>query len=170
MPPCMHTSVAPRGPRLSRAVGNFLQREIVRTPAQVLAHLAFGEGTELAFERTDVSIIDVACDDVRHRVAAGFPTQRIRGRTNRGVIVIARFEKAHDFVFGERVAGACSIQYRRQISACNRRCCKAQSVSRQRRGCARRPVVAARPTFGIDPTQQGGAQTGGQPTFWLEAA
>jgi hypothetical protein len=89
-------------PGLSRAPGNLVQRQIVRAAAQVLAHLAFGEGAELAFERADIGVIDVARDDVRNDVAAGLPSQRIGRRTYRGKLVAARLEQAHDVAVRER--------------------------------------------------------------------
>src|SRR3954462_3772417 len=67
-------------PGLTRARRNLVQRQIVRAPAEVLAHLAFGEGAELTFERADVRVIDVARADIGNDAAAGPLSQRTRRR------------------------------------------------------------------------------------------
>src|SRR6185369_9438229 len=74
-------------PGLPRPGGNLVQRQIVRAPAQVLAHLAFGEGAELTFERADIGVIDVARDDIGNDIAARVASQRVGRRTSGSKLV-----------------------------------------------------------------------------------
>ena len=68
----MQTSVAPRSHASRARRSDFVKRQIVRPPAQILAHLAFGKGAELTFERADIGVIDVARHDVGDDVAVTF--------------------------------------------------------------------------------------------------
>jgi hypothetical protein len=51
-------------PGLNDATLDFLERKIVRRPAQIFAELALGEGAEFATIITDIGVVDVARDDV----------------------------------------------------------------------------------------------------------
>src|SRR4029077_2615904 len=71
MDPALHADFGCTAlPRFTCARRDFLERQIVWPSAQVLAHLAFRESAELAFERADIGVIYVARYDVRDDVAA----------------------------------------------------------------------------------------------------
>src|SRR5215212_8766428 len=74
-------------PGLLAAPYDLIEVEIVRPAAQILAELAFREGTELAAEITDIRVVDVAGDDVGYRVARYLAAQPVGGGTYRMEIV-----------------------------------------------------------------------------------
>lgn len=57
---------------------HFIEFEIVRFTAQILACLAFGERAKLAAKITNVRVVDVARDDVTHGGRINFRAQAVR--------------------------------------------------------------------------------------------
>src|SRR4051794_24289934 len=93
-------------PGLLAAPDDLVHVEVVRLPAQILAELALREGAELAAEIADIRVVDVAGDDVGHRVAVHLTAQPIGGGADNVELVPARLEQADDIRFGQRLAGA----------------------------------------------------------------
>ena len=89
MPPCRHTSVAPRCPGLGRAAGDLVQVEVVGLVAVAEIVPALGEGAELAAVGADVGVVDVAVDDVGDGVADALRAQPV-GRPADGREIRAR--------------------------------------------------------------------------------
>ena len=65
-------------PGLVAATDDLLERHHVRGPPQVLGQLALRERAEPAAEVADVRVVDVARDDVAHRVAAHLAPELVR--------------------------------------------------------------------------------------------
>src|SRR5580765_6815444 len=88
-------------PGLLAAAHDLLVRHEVRRAAQVRRQLPLREGTEPAAEVADVRVLDVARDDVRHRVAADLAPELIGGRKDTVALVSSRAKEAHDFLLAE---------------------------------------------------------------------
>ena len=61
----------------------FLVVQIIRPAAKSFVALALGEGAEAASVEADIGVIDVAVDDIAHRVAAGFGAPPVGGLAHR---------------------------------------------------------------------------------------
>ena len=149
-------------PRLAHPPRDLVHGEIVGLAAQVLAHLAFREGAELALERTDVGVVDVAGDDIAHGVAVHLAAQIVRCAADRGEIVAARAEQLHDLAFAERDTALHFRQRRRDARGRHdlRRLVEQSGLTRrQSRHAARTPVVDARRAFAVDQIVHRLAQT-----------
>lgn len=110
MPPCMHTSDAPRSHASVTRPRDLRHLEIIGPSAQVLAHLALGECAErLAFERADVGVVDVARDDVAHNVAIHLAAQIVGRTADRGKVIAARPEQGDDFALVQALAARCAL-------------------------------------------------------------
>src|ERR1700746_3522388 len=107
-------------PRLAHAPLDLAERDIVRPTAQRLAHLAFGEGAEATFEITDVSVIDIASDDVGNDVTIGDLPQLVGRRAHGRELVAAATKQPHDVGFPERVADLCPRQNARDFAGYRR--------------------------------------------------
>src|SRR6185436_11729309 len=77
-------------PRLADAPGDLAHFEVVGPAAQILAHLALGEGAELALERADVGVVDVAGHDIADDVAVDVAPQLVGSAANGSKILAAR--------------------------------------------------------------------------------
>ena len=99
-------------PRLERPSLDFFELEVIGPPAQIFAELALGKGAELATEITDIGVVDVAGDDVAHRVAAMRGAQRVGRRAHDMKGIAAACEQRDDFIFVQRSAGDGPLQDR----------------------------------------------------------
>ncbi len=106
MPPCRHTSVAPRSRRLHGALGDVVEGEQVRRPPQVERQRPLAEAAERAPERAHVGVVDVAVDDVGDRVADGLAAQVVGHLGHRGDLGTARPEQGDDLRLADLLAGA----------------------------------------------------------------
>ena len=91
-------------PRLADASGDLSHLEIIRPAAQILAHLALGEGAELALERADVGVVDVAGHDIADDVTVDVAPQLVGGAANGGEIIAARTKQLDDLALAQRFA------------------------------------------------------------------
>ena len=64
-------------PGLDTPPGDSFSTDIVGTAAQVFTQLALGERTELAFEVTDIGVVDIAIDHIANGIAAALSPQLI---------------------------------------------------------------------------------------------
>ena len=76
-------------------------REIVRLTSQVLTHLAFGKGAELALEVTHIGVINIPVNAVGHFIAGKFLTEPICGLTDCNEIITSSLEQAYNIRFTE---------------------------------------------------------------------
>ena len=94
------------------APGHVLEFERVGGSAQIPGASTFGERAEAAVVQTDVGVVDVAIDDVGHRIADRLVTQLI-GRGNQRVQIAALgTEESNDIGFVERVPCRCRVDQR----------------------------------------------------------
>src|SRR4051794_27727656 len=145
-------------PGLLAATHDLLVRHEVRRAAQVCRQLPLRERTEAAAEVTDVRVLDVARDDVRHFVAADLAPELIGGRKDTVALVTPRAEQAHDVLLAE----LCTSVYRQRVPW----------DERDSRVLARRPAVLAREPEGIRCAQNRGHYVrvdplGGDP-LWID--
>ena len=64
-------------PRLAAASEDFVEGQIIGSPAQVFTQLAFGKSAELAFEVADIGVIDIAINHVADTVTIAFKPQLV---------------------------------------------------------------------------------------------
>ena len=88
-------------PRLDDAADDLVVRDEVRRPAEVGGELPLREGAEAAAEIADVRVLDVARDDVAHRVAAHLAAEPVGGGEDALPLLAARLEQARDRVLVE---------------------------------------------------------------------
>ena len=148
MPPCRHTSVAPRSHASIRAAHDFVECEVVRRAAQRLVRLALGEGAELAAIVADVGVVDVAVDDVTNHVAADRLAQFVGGGERRAGSRRRARANSRTISGSSRRPPPIALAMMASISGSTVRQQGAPASAKSRQ--ARRPVVVARPAFGID--------------------
>src|SRR6185436_16333746 len=82
-------------PGLLAAAHDLLMRHEVRRAAQVRRQLSLREGTEPAAEVTDVRVLDVARDDVRHLVTADLAPKLVGGSKDPVALAPPSTKQAH---------------------------------------------------------------------------
>src|SRR6476660_9822213 len=92
-------------PRLFAATDDLLVGHEVRRAAQVGGQLSLRERAKAAAEVTDVRVLDVARDDVGHRVAADFAPQRVGRCEDTVALATACTEEPDELVLAELVTG-----------------------------------------------------------------
>src|SRR5690606_37510109 len=93
-------------PGFDAARRDILRADIVGPATQVFALLTLGKRTELAFEIADVGVIDIAIDDIAHRVAVDRLAQLVGLRHHVREVQPARVEQACDIRFRQLAARA----------------------------------------------------------------
>src|SRR5262249_31840751 len=107
--------------RLFRPACNLPESEIVRPPAEVLAHFTLRERAELAFEGTDISVVDVPRDHVADNIAIDLPPQLSGGPANRCEIIAPGAEQLCDLSLGQPIASPRTIERPAQTRPGDRR-------------------------------------------------
>src|SRR5271156_5429049 len=92
-------------PRLADAAREFSRVKVIWSAAQRSVPAALGKRAELASVSANISVIDVAIDDVVHDLAVDLATQRIGRITHGSHVLAARFKQLDDLVFGEPCSG-----------------------------------------------------------------
>src|SRR5262245_1685672 len=144
-------------PCLARALRDLREREFIRPAAQIFAHLPLGEGTEPAFEVTDVGVIDVASDHVRDGLTIARLSQLVSCRADRRKLVPATAKQPHDVAFAERIPSLSPCQDRGEFIG-NRWTAKASSTIGKPGAGTGGPVIGARPSIGVDASEEGSPQ------------
>ena len=151
-------------PGLTRAARDLGEREFVGPATKILAHLAFRESAEAAFEVTDVGVVDVARDHVRDGLTiAGLP-QFVGGRADRRKLVPATAKQPHDVGFTERDAGLGPCQDRGEFIADYWSAEAGSTIGKAGAG-AGGPCVRARPSVSVDAAKQRSPQRRIDPFF-----
>ena len=88
-------------PGLAYPPHDLLQWQVVGPAAQILAHLALGEGAELAAEVADVGVVDVAVHHIANLWPANPCPEPVGSRAHRIEGAAARLEEPHQLVFVE---------------------------------------------------------------------
>ena len=106
-----------------RALYEILEREEIWSAAKVERQRTLAESAELALERTDVGVVDVAIVDERNLVAIDLPTKIVGNLGDGDHFRSPCFEQSHDLVesdplsetdtfenFGDASAGTCDTR------------------------------------------------------------
>ena len=134
-------------------------------PRRFSGQLPFRERAELAFEVTDVGVVDVAIDDVADDIAVHELPDRIGRVHDRGEIVAARVEQTDDFAFGQILAALRAFDDLRHFGGRRyvRTADRGQHVGGRTHRFARRPAVGARQSRCVDQFEHFVAQRFGEP-------
>src|SRR5215471_1485423 len=102
---------------LEGAPSDFLECEIIRSAAQMIAELAFRKGTEAARVTAHVGVVDVAVDHVGDDVGVDLCAQAVSSGANLIDLRSAGREQAHDLVFVQSISGGGAVEQRRHAPA-----------------------------------------------------
>ena len=144
MPPCRHTSVAPRSAASTARCGDVVQGQQVRLAAQVQRQRALGEPAERALEGAHVGVVDVAVDHVGDGVPDRLPSQLVGQLGDRGDLRPAGPEQGDDLRLADLLTGPDAGEHlgttRARFAAdpCGRPAGGRRRIGAARGGCRRR--------------------------------
>src|SRR5262245_53592939 len=88
-------------PRFRDAPGDFFERQIVGFAAFRMRRTAFGKSAKRAAIRADIGVIDIAIDNVAHRIAARCLPQLVSRLAHEIEFLASRPEQADQLLFRE---------------------------------------------------------------------
>ena len=91
----LHTHLGrPSAPGFLTTTGDFFGADVVGSAPQIFAEFALGKCTELAFEITDIGVVNISINDVANLLTIDLLPQPVRALRNIGKILTPAFEQA----------------------------------------------------------------------------
>ncbi len=152
--------------RFDHSALQLVETEQVGVAAQVERQRPLRERAELALERADVRVVDVAVADERDGVADCFRAQAVGDVRDAGEVGTARAEQRDDLLDVDLFTGQHAVEHLADRGARPRRPARGKRRGNQLRRCdvaTRAPVVVAGEAFGVGRALHGEPHVGMQP-------